>query len=67
LAYNREHYQLSGVNWRQRFKRAAGNLLEDNELFTGYESSQNDGNESSTKVLSTKRMKILFSPLFSHD
>lgn len=44
LVYNHNHYQLNGVNWRQRFKRAANRLLDDNELFANYE-SQNDGNK----------------------
>lgn len=46
LAFNHDHYQLNGVNWRQRFKRAANNLFEDNELMANYESSQNDGNNN---------------------
>lgn len=46
LAYNHDHYQLNGFNWRQRLKRAANNLFEDNELFANYESSQNDGNDN---------------------
>lgn len=44
LAFNHDHYQLNGVNWRQRFKRATNSLLDDNELFANYE-SQNDGNK----------------------
>lgn len=44
LAFNHDHYQLNGINRRQRFKRAANNLFEDNELLANYESSQNDGN-----------------------
>lgn len=51
LANNHDHYQLNGVNWRQRFKRATNNLFEDNELFVNYESSQNDGNDNKLKAL----------------
>jgi hypothetical protein len=51
LAYNHDHYRgLNGINWRQRVKRAAGNLLEDNELFASFESSQNDGNKTSERL-----------------
>lgn len=46
LAFNHDHYQLNGINRRQRFKRAANNLFEDNELLANYESSQNDGNNN---------------------
>lgn len=51
LANNHDHYQLNGINWRQRFKRATNNLFEDNELFVNYESSQNDGNDNKLKTL----------------
>lgn len=46
LALSHDHYQLNGINWRQRFKRATNNLLDDNDLFANYERSQNDGNNN---------------------
>lgn len=55
LTFNHDHYQLNGINWRQRFKRAANNLFEDNELFANYESSQNDGNNNK---LTEERKKV---------
>lgn len=44
LANNHDHYQLNGINWRQRLKRDTYNIFDDdNELLANYESSQNDG------------------------
>lgn len=60
LTYNSDHYQLNGINWRQRTKRATNNLLDDNELFTNYESSQNDGNVNELKRVKNVKFKFVF-------